>query len=210
MITTVFWDVGGVFSGSPFAAVDLWSSENGHDPAEVLHCLFGDYGADGDHHWHQVERGELSVREGFTAAIAMAADRGIELDPVAVLMKSANAGPTDRSFVTTLVADIAARGLRQGIITNNVKEFADGWRKIVPMEHIEVVIDSHEVALRKPDPAIFRLALDRMGVTATEAAFVDDFENNVVSSRSFCMHGICIPADEPELATNELLDMLVL
>ncbi|HEY6865985.1 MAG TPA: HAD-IA family hydrolase, partial [Candidatus Eisenbacteria bacterium] len=42
---------------------------------------------------------------------------------------------------------------------------------------IEFVVDSHEVGIEKPDPAIFRLALDRLGVAAARALFVGDIRS---------------------------------
>lgn len=41
-------------------------------------------------------------------------------------------------------------------------------------EYLDEALDSFVVGLRKPDPAVFRLALARLGVAAAEAAFVGD------------------------------------
>ena len=52
------------------------------------------------------------------------------------------------------------------------------------------VIISAEVGLAKPDPRIFQLALERLGVSAEEAVFVDDFLHNVEGARAVGMKAI--------------------
>lgn len=60
-ITTVFFDFGGVFTDSPFDAFGAYGSKIGASPEQVIEIVFGGYGVDGDHPWHQVERGEISL-----------------------------------------------------------------------------------------------------------------------------------------------------
>jgi putative hydrolase of the HAD superfamily len=52
------------------------------------------------------------------------------------------------------------------------------------------VIISAEVGLAKPDPRVFHLALERLGVKPTEAVFVDDFLHNVEGARAVGMKAI--------------------
>jgi putative hydrolase of the HAD superfamily len=52
------------------------------------------------------------------------------------------------------------------------------------------VISSHDVGLAKPDPAIFRAALERLGVTAAEAVFVDDLVGHVEAARTLGFTGV--------------------
>lgn len=69
---------------------------------------------------------------------------------------------------------LAARGHRLGVISN-----ADGHarRRLADaglMAHIEVVIDSARVGCEKPDPRIFELGLEALGVRADQAIYVGD------------------------------------
>ena len=50
------------------------------------------------------------------------------------------------------------------------------WRRSVPGAGVEVecIIDSGVVGVAKPDPRIFHIALDAMGVAATDAWYVGD------------------------------------
>ena len=58
------------------------------------------------------------------------------------------------------------------------------------IDHFDISIFSAEVGVRKPDRAIFDIMLDRLGVTAPEAVFVDDMEINASAARSLGMEAI--------------------
>ena len=65
MIEAVCWDVGGVFSGRPLDAVGGLATEHGLDPDEVFSAIFGPYHLDGDHTWHRLERGQITLKEAW-------------------------------------------------------------------------------------------------------------------------------------------------
>jgi len=52
------------------------------------------------------------------------------------------------------------------------------------------IIISAEVGLVKPDPRIYHLALECLGVEAGQAVFVDDFQRNVEAAQEVGLHGI--------------------
>lgn len=54
----------------------------------------------------------------------------------------------------------------------------------------DVSIFSAEVGLAKPDPRIYHLILDKLGVEASQAIFVDDFQANIDAAKSLGMHGV--------------------
>jgi putative hydrolase of the HAD superfamily len=82
-------------------------------------------------------------------------------------------------------------GLRLALLTNNVREWEPAWRSLLPIDEVfELVVDSSAVGLRKPDPAIYRLTLERLGLPAEACAFVDDLEINVDAARALGLHGV--------------------
>ena len=82
-------------------------------------------------------------------------------------------------------SDLHARGLRLALLTNNVREWEPYWRAKLPIDDIfETVVDSAFVGVRKPDPAIYAIVLDRLGLPADECAFVDDIAVNVEAARA--------------------------
>ena len=53
-------------------------------------------------------------------------------------------------------------GVKQAVVTNNVAEFGGMWRSLIPVDDLfDAVVDSSAEGVRKPDPAIYRLALER-------------------------------------------------
>ena len=78
--------------------------------------------------------------------------------------------------------ELRDRGLRMALLTNNVREWEPHWRAKLPDidEIFEVVVDSAFVGMRKPEPGIYELTLERLGggVVAGDCLFVDDTEAN--------------------------------
>lgn len=83
------------------------------------------------------------------------------------------------------------RGYRMAILTNNVREWESLWRSMLPVDEIfELVVDSGFVGVRKPDPAIYELTLQRLGVPAEATLFLDDMEINCDAARALGMHAV--------------------
>ena len=58
-------------------------------------------------------------------------------------------------------------------------------------EIFEVVVDSGFVGMRKPEPGIYELTLERLGgVAASECLFVDDMELNCEAARELGMTAV--------------------
>ena len=79
-----------------------------------------------------------------------------------------------------LMAELAGRGLRMVMLTNNVREWEPLWRAKLPVDEIfETVVDSAFVGMRKPDREIYELTLSRLdGIAAEECLFIDDTQIN--------------------------------
>ncbi|NUR60982.1 MAG: HAD-IA family hydrolase [Catenulispora sp.] len=57
-------------------------------------------------------------------------------------------------------------------------------------ELTDLIVYSHEVGLKKPDPAIYELCLERLGLRAEEVVFVDDVEVCCEAARAVGMAAI--------------------
>jgi epoxide hydrolase-like predicted phosphatase len=99
------------------------------------------------------------------------------------------------------------RGVRLAICTNNVREWHDAWVRKVPVveELFELVVDSSFVGVRKPEPAMYALMLERLDLPAEACAFVDDVSVNVDAAREAGMHGIHFRDTEATIAALERL-----
>ena len=189
-IDTAIFDLGGVImrNGNP---ADFARRFPGLDPAVVLSILMGPYHEDTDHPWHRLERGELTLAEVRAANRAAFEAAGVGPMPP----------PTDMAFevneeIVELVRDLHAAGFRTGLLTNNARELRDRWWGLLPYDELfDDVVDSHEVGMRKPNPAIYRLALERLGATADRTAFLDDIASNVAAALAEGMVGVLVEGD---------------
>lgn len=147
---------------------------------------------DGVHPLFALERGEITEAEFLVRVergLAAVLGRRVELDGFGARLMDAlepNQGLFD--FYTDLRRE---RGIRFALCTNNVREWEPRWRAMLPIDDLfEVVVDSAFVGTRKPEPEIYALTLERLGLPAGACAFVDDLEPNVAAARDMGMHGI--------------------
>lgn len=93
------------------------------------------------------------------------------------------AGHEVNGRVRDAVISLAARGLRVGVLSNNVVEWEQSWRSMIDLdEYLVDVVDSSRVGIRKPDPAIFDLAASRNGVRPQDCILVDDLAENCLAA----------------------------
>lgn len=191
-VEAVVFDLGGVLlrNGGPH---DLAAQFPGADPARVVELIMGPHHLDTDHPWHRLERGEITMaelREGSRERFA-AAGVGVPARPAPEIVFEA------RTEMIELVVELRAAGLRTGMLTNNVAELRGRWWPVAQWtELFDDIVDSHEVGMRKPNPAIYRLALDRLAVSASRTVFLDDLAPNVEAARGVGMTGVLVdPAD---------------
>jgi putative hydrolase of the HAD superfamily len=208
-LRAALFDFGGVFTASPFDAIESAAPELGAAPGQLLEIVFGPYDRDTDHPWHRVERGELSFMDARTEIMSLGRREGIESDPIKLFMRMADA-PGVRAEMIEVVREVRAQGIKTALVTNNAVEFRDRWRRMIPVDDLfEVVIDSSEVGMRKPDPAIYHLALQRLGdVSPAEAVFLDDYHGNVRAAEALGIRGIVVEAD-PSGALSALRALLI-
>ena len=193
-VQAVLFDFGGVFTESPFAAVRTFGAGQGIDPERVLELIFGVYDRDTDHPWHRLERGEMSLVDARQAILELGApEHRIDLFQALGSLRDTSIRPD----VIQIAREARARGVKTAIVTNNVREFGSGWRAMLPVDELfDVVVDSAHEGVRKPDPRIFRLALERLGGTTPEqAVFLDDFHGNVAAAERLGMRGILVGED---------------
>jgi putative hydrolase of the HAD superfamily len=192
VITALISDFGGVLTSPLLPAFARYSEHSGVTGEDFGHAMALAAQANGEHPLFALERGELSEREflgQLEHALEQLLGRHVDLGEMGERLM-ANLHPNDELFAYyRRLRD--ERGLRLGILTNNVREWESRWRAKLPIDEIfEDVVDSAFVGMRKPEPEIYALALERLGVTAEACAFVDDTEVNVEAAHALGFHGI--------------------
>jgi epoxide hydrolase-like predicted phosphatase len=210
-IKAVLFDFGGVFTDSPFHAVHAFGEELGIDAGDMTRVVFGSYEHDGDHPWHKLERGEVTLENARDQILTLSEELKQRIDIYDLFAKMAgnNAGADQKQPLVDRVRTLKGEGYATGIITNNVKEFGDGWRGLIPIDELfDFVVDSSSVGVRKPDPRIFEIALAHLeDIAPGEAVFLDDYQANVDAARKLGLQAITVGSDL-DVVIRELDDLL--
>jgi len=204
VIEAVLFDFSGVLTTSPWAHMAALGAEAGVDGDVVLELLIGPYEEDTDHPWHRFERGEITAIDYGIDLVGRAEAAGIAID--FTKLRSLLRDLEIHEVVLDKIRVLRGIGYRTGLITNNVREASDEWRALVPIDDLfDVVVDSSAVGMRKPNPAIYRHALELLGGIASErAVFLDDSPGNVIGAQRAGLHAILVDSADPRPALAEL------
>ncbi|HEY5135960.1 MAG TPA: HAD-IA family hydrolase [Candidatus Nanopelagicales bacterium] len=144
----------------------------------------GPFDPSADADWRRMQRGDMSEREYWARkAEEFAALTGAEAG-VRGLMDVLFAGAEDelvRPEARDIVALAKRAGLTVAVLTNDMRAFhGDEWvERMSILREIDLVVDGSVEHVLKPDPRIYRLAVERLGVDAEDCLFVDDQQGNV-------------------------------
>lgn len=196
----VIFDLGGVVVGSPLHAIAAYERDQGI-AAGLINRVVVETAPSGA--WSRLERGELTLDEFYPAFDADCAAAGIAISARALMQRVAES-VAPRPAMLDAIRSIRARGLLAGAITNNWVAEDGGTSGLRP--HFDVFIESAVVGIRKPDPRIFHLACDALGVAPHESIFLDDIGLNLKAARALGM--TTIKVDDPATALAELQDVL--
>ena len=178
----VILDIGGVLEYTPPTGhTAAWEEELGLAPGELDRRMYDV--------WRGGSLGTISERD-VHAAIA---DR-LALSPADVDRFMAGVW---EEYLGTLNAELTEwfAGLRSryrtGIVSNSFVGAREREGERYGFEELtDTIVYSHEVGVAKPDPAIYRLACERLGVQPEEAVFLDDREPAVEGARAVGMAGV--------------------
>ncbi len=190
MIKALISDFGGVLT-TPLAAGFLaYQEEASISLAELGTAMQEVADAYGEHPLYALERGEISEGE-FARRLQERLHVGFDMERLRQLYFERI---EPNAPMIAFVGAQRRRGLRTALLTNNVREWEPLWRAKLPeLEDIfELVVDSAFVGMRKPEPGIYELTLERLGgeVKPEECLFVDDFEINCEAARALGMTAV--------------------
>jgi epoxide hydrolase-like predicted phosphatase len=180
-VTAVAFDYGGVLTYSSFRGFAEYATELGL-PDESLATFFRD-----DPQMGLLETGQITSRE-FMKYVCIEAERrhGQRID-IRRLGAAAAQGQVLNPAMIALVEEVKQHSTT-ALLTNNVAEAA--WRETFPFDLFDVVVDSSELGVRKPDPKIYEALLKKLDRSAGEVAFVDDLPVNVDAAAALGIHAI--------------------
>jgi putative hydrolase of the HAD superfamily len=208
----VLWDFGGVLTTSPFEAFNRYELANGlpQDFIRGINAVNPETNA-----WARFESSQIGSEEFDVAFEAESRAAGFAIrGRIVIDMLSGDVRPR---MVKALKQ--CKERYRVGCITNNVKsgegpgmaKTAERARQVQEaLSLFDVVVESSKEGIRKPDPRIYRLACERLGVDARETVFLDDLGINLKPARELGMTTIKVLNEAQAIADLErALDIVV-
>ena len=206
-IQAVLFDFGGVVLTSPFDAFAAYEVEAGLAPDTIrgINATDPDTNA-----WARFERREVGPDEFCALFEAEAAARGLVVDARRVL--DGLHGELRPTMVEAVRRCSATH--RTALLTNNITPFAEQQAGREParpdvlavVDLFEVVVESSVVGCRKPEPAFYDMACERLGVAPEACVFLDDLGVNLKPARAMGM--ATIKVGDPAVAIAELETVL--
>jgi putative hydrolase of the HAD superfamily len=186
MRSVLISDFGGVLTTPLQEGFLAYQEESGVSLEELGKAMGLAAEAHGDHPLFVLERGEITESE-FRDRIEPHLENGFDLARLRALYFERMDSNRD---MIEFIRELRGRGVRAALLTNNVREWEPLWRSKLPEidELFELVVDSAFVGLRKPDPAIYALTLERLGgISPEQCVFVDDLDVNCEAARALGM-----------------------
>ena len=180
-------DYGGVLTSSAVRAFREFEDAHDLPKGTVFELIEEAYQRGSDELIARIERGEATVAEFSEEFRDVLAERGIALEVDDVVEDIFG-----RSHRVPDMWDVVERAGRAGVRTALVSNSwgTDGYPVTSLEEIFDTLVISGEVGLRKPEPEIYLLAAERIGVDPTGCAFVDDLPRNVEAARELGMFGV--------------------
>lgn len=210
-IEAVLWDFGGVITSSPFEAFNRMEEAKGlpKDFVRSINATNPDTNA-----WAKFERSEISPAEFDKAFADEARAKGGDVTGAEVI--ACLAGSVRPEMVKAL--SIVKANYKTACITNNVKagegagmaRSEDVASEIATLmdTYFDHVIESSKVEIRKPDPRIYQMACEAIGVAADKCVYLDDLGINLKPARAMGMQTIKVLNAEQAITELEaILDM---
>ncbi len=199
MLKAVIFDVGGVLIRTHSrAGREKWAEKLGMDAWEFEGFIFG--GESG----RATQLGQKTEPEHWRW---LGEHFGLDETSLSEMHRDFFAGDAMNEPLVAYIDRLRqSQKYRLGILSNFGDAARTLWSETFPFIHLfEEVIISSEVGVMKPNPKIYHIALERVGVAPEEAVFIDDFIENVEGARAVGMQAIHFK--EPEAVQKALVEL---
>lgn len=204
-VQAVVFDLGGVLTESPMTAFAAYEAEASLPDGLIRRLNSTDPDTNA---WARYERRELDEAAFRAAFEAEAAAAGYTVDAGRVL--AALAGEL-RPAMVAAVGRLKAAGLPLALLSNNVAPMPRAGRLGELLALFDAVVESSVEGIRKPEPAIYPLAVQRLSaavgraIEPADCAYLDDLGINLKPARALGMHTIKVV--DPDAALTELAEL---
>lgn len=203
----VVFDFGGVIITPITNKLQVLADDHGTDLMTMLELLMGPRHESTGHPWHRSERGEIWAHEVQALLGPWADQAGVELtgNEIDQLMDGMTYSYVDSAIAK--VAELAAGPHKLALLTNLNLDFRPTLEAEFDLSQFDAVIDSAVEGTRKPEPRIYELVEERLGVAGEQIIYLDDFDHNLGPAQA--RGWTTIHVTNPDRAIEELSARLV-
>ncbi|HEX5609211.1 MAG TPA: HAD family phosphatase [Solirubrobacterales bacterium] len=190
-IRAIISDFGGVLTTPLLGSFLALQDEIGISPEDFGRSMRAMTAEGAENPLYAMERGEIT-EEAFLEKLADGLEPILGHRPHMHRFRELFIGTlSPNEEMIELMRELKASGLRMAMLTNNVREWEPTWRAMLPVDEIfETVVDSAFVGCRKPEPQIYEITLERIGMPAEACLFIDDIEVNCEGGRAAGMTAV--------------------
>ena len=203
-LSAIISDFGGVLTSPLLDSFAAFQDSSGISLEELGKAMFAIAGRQGANPLFELETGRMTEREFLGALgeqLTEQLGRPVELHGFGERYFE-NLHPNAQMI--DYMRELRQRGYKLAICTNNVREWEQLWRAKLPVDEIfDVVVDSGFVGVRKPEPRIYEITLERLGISPEAALLIDDVEVNCTAARELGLRAIWFQSTEQAIAEIE-------
>ncbi len=155
-----------------------------------------------DHPWHELEQGRITLQAFIDWVEGHVPGGGRRFDPANGPITVARLPMRDA--LIDEVGRLRGAGIATALVTNNVAEWRHVWSARLDLDALfDVVVDSSEVGMRKPDARIYEHTLSALGVSdPARSVFLDDMAVNVAGAEAVGLRGVVVGHDTDAVITR--------
>jgi putative hydrolase of the HAD superfamily len=200
-IRAIVSDFGGVLTTPLLPSFLSLQDEIGVSPEHFGTALRALAEEKGENPLYAMERGEMTEVD-FLAELGRGLEPLLDHEPHLHRFRELFIGSLEANpEMIELMRQLQAEGKRMAMLTNNVREWEPLWRAMLPVDEIfETVVDSAFVGCRKPEPRIYELTVERLGLPPEACLFIDDMLVNCEGARAMGMAAVHFQDNEQAIA----------
>lgn len=199
-MAALIWDFGGPVLKTPFELRGV--GERALGLPEGTFAWTGPFDPSCDADWRDFQAGGMNEREYWARRAEEFSTLTGEPPTMIDLCTYLYSGTEDelvRPEARRLIRDAKAAGIPVGALTNDLTSFHDAeWiARMSILREFDVLVDGRTEGVYKPDPRMYRIILERMGIPAEGTVFIDDQPVNLAGAREVGLTPVHLDPTDP-------------
>lgn len=166
-----------------------------------------------DRAWEDLQAGRITERDYWADRAAQWHDTGGHSPDIRAMVAHLFEPPRAelvREQAHALIRDARAAGIAIGILTNDLRAFhsTDWIDRMEVLAAVDVIVDGSVEGFLKPDPRLYELLADKLGVSYADMVFLDDQAANIRGAEALGIPSVWFDVTDPDSSYTEVRRLL--